>query len=88
MHCSEFHDGSQFVYFLFSILIGFALSLVYSEDVKHIRIQVSALEGLYYLADVKFFFSIPELVAFYSRNSLVGSFPGLDTVLKYPFRPT
>ena len=46
---------------------------------KHIRIQVSALEGLYYLADVKFFSSIPNLVEYYSRNSLVGSFPGLFT---------
>ena len=64
---------------------GFALSLVYGDDVKHIKIQVSNTEGLYFLADVKFFASIPKLVDHYSRISLVGSFPGLDTVLKYPY---
>ena len=68
-----------------SALPGFALSLVYGDDVKHIKIQVSNSEGLYYLADVKFFSSIPKLVDHYSRISLVGSFPGLDTVLKYPY---
>ena len=42
-------------------------------------------ESGFFIADVKFFESIPDLVQFYNTVSLVASFPGLDTLLVTPF---
>ncbi|XP_062582313.1 guanine nucleotide exchange factor VAV2-like isoform X3 [Saccostrea cucullata] len=62
-----------------------SLSIRYDNQVRHIRVEKNA-EGLFYLADTKFFSSLPELVEFYQDNSLADSFPGVDTVLKFPFK--
>ncbi|XP_078325478.1 guanine nucleotide exchange factor VAV3-like isoform X4 [Crassostrea virginica] len=62
-----------------------SLSIRYDNQVRHIRVEKN-LEGLFYLADTKFFSSLPELVEFYERNSLADSFPGVDTTLKFPFK--
>lgn len=62
-----------------------SLSIRYDNQVRHIRVEKNA-EGLFYLADTKFFSSLPELVEFYQENSLADSFPGVDTTLKFPFK--
>ncbi|XP_065932643.1 guanine nucleotide exchange factor VAV2 isoform X5 [Magallana gigas] len=62
-----------------------SLSIRYDNQVRHIRVEKNA-EGLFYLADTKFFSSLPELVEFYQDNSLADSFPGVDTTLKFPFK--
>ncbi|XP_052719368.1 proto-oncogene vav-like [Crassostrea angulata] len=62
-----------------------SLGFRYDNQVRHIRVEKNA-EGLFYLADTKFFSSLPELVEFYQDNSLADSFPGLDTTLKFPFK--
>ena len=61
---------------------NYALSIAYGGSVKHIRVKREEGRG-YFIADVKFFDSIPQLVEFYSSVSLVASFPGLDTVLMH-----
>ncbi|XP_056010731.1 proto-oncogene vav-like isoform X7 [Ostrea edulis] len=62
-----------------------SLSIRYDNQVRHIRVEKNT-EGLFYLADTKFFSSLPELVEFYQDNSLADSFPGVDTTLKFPFK--
>uniref|UniRef100_A0A8W8L5K6 Guanine nucleotide exchange factor VAV2 n=1 Tax=Magallana gigas TaxID=29159 RepID=A0A8W8L5K6_MAGGI len=62
-----------------------SLSIRYDNQVRHIRVEKN-VEGLFYLADTKFFSSLPELVEFYQENSLADSFPGVDTTLKFPFK--
>ncbi|KAK3088015.1 hypothetical protein FSP39_013478 [Pinctada imbricata] len=62
-----------------------SLSIKYDNQVRHIRVEKN-VEGLFYLADTKFFSSLPDLVTFYQDNSLADSFPGVDTTLKFPFK--
>ncbi|XP_013411701.1 proto-oncogene vav isoform X2 [Lingula anatina] len=62
----------------------YALSVKYDNNVKHIRVMRTQ-EGSFYLADCRFFRSIPELVDYYQKNSLAYSFPELDTVLSIPY---
>uniref|UniRef100_H2YQP4 Guanine nucleotide exchange factor VAV2 n=1 Tax=Ciona savignyi TaxID=51511 RepID=H2YQP4_CIOSA len=62
-----------------------AISLIYSSDMKHIRIHKSP-EGFYYVAECKNFRSIQELVRYYQENSMSASFLGLETNLQIPFR--
>lgn len=61
-----------------------SLSICFDSTVRHIK--VNKMEGDFYLADIKFFHSLPELVEWYQENSLVHSFPELKTQLKYPFK--
>uniref|UniRef100_H2YQP6 Uncharacterized protein n=1 Tax=Ciona savignyi TaxID=51511 RepID=H2YQP6_CIOSA len=61
-----------------------AISLIYSSDMKHIRIHKSP-EGFYYVAECKNFRSIQELVRYYQENSMSASFLGLETNLQIPF---
>ena len=63
---------------------NYALSIAYGGSVKHIRVKKDESEG-YFIADVKFFRTIPQLVEFYSSVSLVASFPGLDTTLAHAY---
>ncbi|KAL5012535.1 hypothetical protein ScPMuIL_011086 [Solemya velum] len=62
-----------------------SLSLKYAEAVRHIRVEKND-EGSYYLADTRFFHSLPELVEFYEDNSLADSFKEVDTTLSIPFK--
>lgn len=65
-----------------------ALSIKYGSGqtaVKHIKIEQNR-ENMYYLADCKLFRSIPDLVQYYTENSLQPSFPDLNTTLLYPFK--
>ncbi|KAK3592790.1 hypothetical protein CHS0354_009234 [Potamilus streckersoni] len=60
----------------------YSLSIKYSNAVRHIRVEKNK-EG-YYLADTRFFHSVPDLVEFYQKNSLADSFPEVDTTLQFP----
>ena len=62
---------------------NFALSVAFGGSVKHIRVKKE--DHGFFIADVKFFESIPELVEWYASCSLVASFPGLDTCLRHPY---
>ncbi|XP_029648990.1 protein vav isoform X7 [Octopus sinensis] len=62
-----------------------SLSICFDSTVRHIKVN-KTLEGDFFLADIKFFHSLPELVEWYQENSLVHSFPELKTQLKIPFK--
>ncbi|XP_062609535.1 proto-oncogene vav-like, partial [Saccostrea cucullata] len=57
----------------------------YDNQVRHIRVEKNA-EGLFYLADTKFFSSLPELVEFYQDNSLADGFSRGGKNQKFPFK--
>jgi len=65
----------------------YAVSLVFEDDIKHIRLWRSA-EGSYYLTECKHFRSLQELIGFYERNTMATSFLGLETTLRYAYRTT
>ncbi|XP_078489449.1 guanine nucleotide exchange factor VAV2-like isoform X2 [Ciona intestinalis] len=62
-----------------------AISLIYSKEMKHIRINRSS-EGLYFVAECKNFKSVQELIRYYRENSMSSSFLGLETSLQIPYR--
>ncbi|XP_064650133.1 guanine nucleotide exchange factor VAV3-like isoform X3 [Lineus longissimus] len=61
-----------------------ALSIKYGGQAKHIRVFKN--KDQYYIADIKYFKSIPELVDFYQHNSLSDSFTELNTTLVLPMK--
>ncbi|CAH1785618.1 unnamed protein product [Owenia fusiformis] len=63
----------------------FALSIKYGSTAKHIKINRTP-SNEFYIADIKVFKSIPELVEYYQKNSLEESFPELQTTLALPFK--
>ncbi|XP_060561933.1 proto-oncogene vav-like isoform X3 [Ruditapes philippinarum] len=62
-----------------------ALSIKFSGTVRHIKIEKNS-ENMYYMADTRFFHSLPELIEFYQKNSLSDSFPEVQTNLLYPYK--
>ena len=58
---------------------GFALSIRYKHETKHIKIASN--NNRYYITDPKQFPSINELIHYYKNNSLGTSFPSLPTKL-------
>eukprot|EP00794_Sanderia_malayensis_P015956 gene15956-17561_t len=64
---------------------SFVLSVIYKDDVKHIKIIWGGL--YYFLTDNVQFKSIPELIDYYKRNTLGINFPTLPTVLKGTLPP-
>ncbi|XP_053380469.1 proto-oncogene vav-like isoform X3 [Mercenaria mercenaria] len=62
-----------------------ALSIKYSGTVRHIKIEKNS-ENMYYMADTRFFHSLPELIDFYQNHSLSDSFPEVQTNLLYPYK--
>ncbi|XP_060590576.1 uncharacterized protein LOC132745644 [Ruditapes philippinarum] len=44
-----------------------ALSIKFSGTVRHIKIEKNS-ENMYYMADTRFFHSLPELIEFYQRR--------------------
>jgi guanine nucleotide exchange factor VAV len=64
----------------------YALSIKFGSNVRHIKVNQSPSDSLYYLAECKKFRSIPELVHFYQRNTLEDSFPELQTTLTIPYK--
>uniref|UniRef100_A0A3P9K8H1 Vav guanine nucleotide exchange factor 3 n=1 Tax=Oryzias latipes TaxID=8090 RepID=A0A3P9K8H1_ORYLA len=62
----------------------YAISIKYSNDVKHIKILTK--DGCYYIAENKKFRSILELIEYYKHHSLREGFKSLDTTLQFPYR--
>ena len=52
---------------------------------RHIKVLQSA-DDHFYLAPVKYFRSVPELVQWYENNSLAKSFQGMNCTLKIPYK--
>ncbi|XP_021950474.1 protein vav isoform X2 [Folsomia candida] len=63
----------------------YALSLKWSEQVKHMKILVTPGERLFYLSESRYFKSVVELINWYQHNSLSESFSGLDACLERSF---
>lgn len=66
---------------------GYVISLNYNGLIKHMKIHV-AKDSRLFLSQNRYFRSIPELVSWYERNSLVESFHMLDAFLTIPFDVT
>lgn len=64
---------------------GFAISLNYSGQVKHMRVCVTST-GLFYLSETRYFKSIIELVEHYEQNSLCECFNLVNTTLMVPYK--
>ncbi|CAL1533587.1 unnamed protein product, partial [Lymnaea stagnalis] len=62
-----------------------SLSIKYANAVRHIKVNRSP-EGLFYLAELRYFSSVQELVDYYQNNELVDSFPDVCTTLKFPYK--
>ncbi|XP_054159008.1 protein vav-like [Oppia nitens] len=65
---------------------SYAISLNYSGQVKHIRVQRTVEHQLYYLSESRYFKSIIDLIVYYSENSLCESFNLVNTCLQIPFK--
>ncbi|XP_064616127.1 guanine nucleotide exchange factor VAV2-like isoform X2 [Liolophura sinensis] len=63
----------------------FSLSIKYCDNVKHIKVERTP-ENTYYIADVKYFHSLRELVEYYQQYTLSENFPDLETTLKTPIK--
>ncbi|XP_061495377.1 proto-oncogene vav isoform X2 [Rhineura floridana] len=77
-------DGTYLVRQRIKDATEFAISIKFSNEVKHIKIQTK--EGLYRITDKKAFKGLIELVEFYQENSLKDCFKSLDTVLQFSFK--
>ncbi|XP_059153597.1 guanine nucleotide exchange factor VAV3-like isoform X3 [Physella acuta] len=62
-----------------------SLSIKYANAVRHIKVNRTA-DGQFYLAELRYFSSVQELVDFYQNNELSDSFPDVCTTLKYPYK--
>uniref|UniRef100_H3AW96 Vav guanine nucleotide exchange factor 3 n=1 Tax=Latimeria chalumnae TaxID=7897 RepID=H3AW96_LATCH len=62
----------------------YAISIKYSNDVKHIKILTR--DGFFHIAENKKFKSLMELVEYYKHHSLKEGFRSLDTTLQYPYK--
>ncbi|UYV68340.1 VAV2 [Cordylochernes scorpioides] len=65
---------------------GYAISLIYNNQIKHMRVCCTDDGHLYYLSRSKYFKSIAELILWYKENSLAESFECLHTTLAIPFK--
>nr|XP_054769425.1 guanine nucleotide exchange factor VAV2-like [Lytechinus pictus] len=63
---------------------GYAVSLEHDRQVKHMRVVME--NNQYGLAEQTTFPSLQEMINYYSRNSLVSVFRGLDACLRKPYR--
>jgi hypothetical protein len=57
----------------------------YDDKPRHIRI-LHTPEQTCYLAPIKFFKSVPELVGWYESHSLADSFQGMNCTLRIPYK--
>ncbi|XP_052355364.1 guanine nucleotide exchange factor VAV3-like isoform X1 [Oncorhynchus keta] len=62
----------------------YAISIKYSNDVKHIKILNR--DGCFHIAENNKFGSILELIEYYQHYSLREGFRSLDTTLQFPYR--
>ncbi|XP_074653804.1 guanine nucleotide exchange factor VAV3-like isoform X2 [Tubulanus polymorphus] len=62
----------------------YAISIKYGSSVKHIKVNRN--NDQFFIADVKYFKSVPELIDFYQKNTLGESFKDLDSKLQIPFK--
>uniref|UniRef100_A0A673W7X0 Vav guanine nucleotide exchange factor 3 n=1 Tax=Salmo trutta TaxID=8032 RepID=A0A673W7X0_SALTR len=62
----------------------YAISIKYSNDVKHIKILTR--DACFHIAENKKFRSILELIEYYKHHSLREGFRSLDTTLQFPYR--
>ncbi|XP_055784100.1 guanine nucleotide exchange factor VAV3-like, partial [Salvelinus fontinalis] len=65
-------------------LTEYAISIKYSNDVKHIKILNR--DGFFHIAENNKFGSISELIEYYQQYSLREGFRSLDTTLQFPYR--
>ncbi|KAM9416639.1 guanine nucleotide exchange factor VAV3-like [Salvelinus alpinus] len=65
-------------------LTEYAISIKYSNDVKHIKILNR--DGCFHIAENNKFGSISELIEYYQHYSLREGFRSLDTTLQFPYR--
>uniref|UniRef100_A0A8K9Y4Y7 Vav guanine nucleotide exchange factor 3 n=1 Tax=Oncorhynchus mykiss TaxID=8022 RepID=A0A8K9Y4Y7_ONCMY len=65
-------------------LTEYAISIKYSNDVKHIKILNR--DGCFHIAENNKFGSILELIEYYQHYSLREGFRSLDTTLQFPYR--
>ncbi|XP_055898518.1 guanine nucleotide exchange factor VAV3-like isoform X2 [Biomphalaria glabrata] len=62
-----------------------SLSIKYANAVRHIKVNRTH-DGQFYLAELRYFGSVQELVEFYQSTELADSFPDVCTTLKYPYK--
>ncbi|GFR78231.1 proto-oncogene vav-like isoform X6 [Elysia marginata] len=62
-----------------------SLSIRYDNAVRHIKVNRNS-DGRFYLAEIRYFNSVQELVDFYQVNQLADSFPDVKTTLLYPYK--
>jgi guanine nucleotide exchange factor VAV len=65
---------------------SYAISLNYSGQVKHMRVQQTNDHQYYYLSETRYFKTITDLVVYYEENSLCESFNLVDTNLMIPYK--
>lgn len=65
---------------------SYAISLNYSDQVKHMRVQRTRDHHFYYLSESRYFKTITDLVKWYEENSLCESFNLVNTNLLIPYR--
>ncbi|KAK6299509.1 hypothetical protein J4Q44_G00295420 [Coregonus suidteri] len=65
-------------------LTEYAISIKYSNDVKHIKILNR--DGCFHITENNKFKSILELIEYYQHYSLKEGFRSLDTTLQFPYR--
>ncbi|XP_041482210.1 guanine nucleotide exchange factor VAV2-like isoform X2 [Lytechinus variegatus] len=63
---------------------GYAVSLEHDRQVKHMRVVME--NNQFGLAEQTTFPSLQDMINYYSRNSLVSVFRGLDACLRKPYR--
>ncbi|XP_046365888.1 guanine nucleotide exchange factor VAV2-like isoform X3 [Haliotis rufescens] len=64
---------------------AYSLSIKYANAVRHIKVNQNA-ESKFFLAEGRYFDSVPRLVSHYQQNSLRDSFPDVNTTLRIPIR--
>ncbi|GFN82808.1 hypothetical protein PoB_000931400 [Plakobranchus ocellatus] len=62
-----------------------SLSIKYDNAVRHIKVNRSP-DGRFYLAEIRFFDSVQELVDYYQVTQLADSFPDVCTTLLHPYK--
>ncbi|XP_076314023.1 protein vav-like isoform X2 [Tachypleus tridentatus] len=65
---------------------GYAISLNYNNQVKHMRVCMTEDGQHFYLSESKYFKTIVELIKWYEENTLAESFSGLNIKLLVPYK--
>ncbi|XP_076353877.1 protein vav-like isoform X4 [Tachypleus tridentatus] len=65
---------------------GYAISLNYNNQIKHMRVCMTEDRQHFYLSESKYFRSIVELIKCYEENTLAESFAGLNIKLLIPYK--